>query len=472
MIGSTHGRRAGAVKLIIRVRGQGGLGTKGSCVFGPDGGTIGRGPDNTWVLFDPRNEISSLHARIVQEGDDFCMIDESTNGVFVNGSGKAVGRGVKVVLQHGDSLRIGQYQIAVQSRGALADAWVEESADEDWRGIADLFETDPANPDAPQSEEAELCDLGAPRGGKPASGRMTLDPLSAFDRPIRSGAAQRETDNVGLGARPATSPHFTEEDASDLVSRHMDLQTVLEPTEDDIDSYLEQLSRGGTAPLSAKAPPERNPAAEAPARKGIASIETEMSVLSPQNRNLWPLLEGLGFTGTPIPDDAVPAFLREVGAALREAIKGLNATYGPGSDAASRGFRVAVSQLQPFEDNPIKSADDADEAMGLMFANRSPVHLGPEDAVRECLDGLRLHQEAVAAGTAAGLQAVISSFGPQALQQRFAKYGGDPDNPGWLWQMFTQYSTQIGMDNSRGLRRLFDEIFQQAYDRHVRAGGR
>ncbi len=51
-------------------------------VFSADGGTIGRLPDNDWVLPDPY--VSSHHARIRHKDNTFYIEDTSTNGVFIN----------------------------------------------------------------------------------------------------------------------------------------------------------------------------------------------------------------------------------------------------------------------------------------------------------------------------------------------------------------------------------------------------
>jgi predicted component of type VI protein secretion system len=60
--------------------------------FGVNGGTIGRLPDNDWVLPDPY--ISSHHARIRCQGDTFYIEDTSTNGVFINSPDNRLTRGL------------------------------------------------------------------------------------------------------------------------------------------------------------------------------------------------------------------------------------------------------------------------------------------------------------------------------------------------------------------------------------------
>jgi type VI secretion system protein ImpI len=235
------------------------------------------------------------------------------------------------------------------------------------------------------------------------------------------------------------------------------------------DDYLEGLGEEAVArDLGTRVVPRE---ARVAADRGIDGIDGAMSTLSPSNHNLWPLLEGLGLTHTPIPDEKVADFLMDVGLALRQVIEGLHGVFSDQDQGGDATFRVATSQLQPLEDNPLKFAADADEAVDLLFGQRRAVHLGPRAAVAECLEGLRLHRSAVAAGTAEGLRTVIESFAPTTLARRFAKY--DPsradtrDSP-WLWAMYEQYFEEVLRNRTHGLTRLFQEVLTQTYDRHIR----
>ena len=49
----------------------------GRHVFGPEGGTIGRGPRNSWVL--PHSKVSGVHARITFNQSVFYVEDTTTN---------------------------------------------------------------------------------------------------------------------------------------------------------------------------------------------------------------------------------------------------------------------------------------------------------------------------------------------------------------------------------------------------------
>ncbi|MBL8225803.1 MAG: type VI secretion system-associated FHA domain protein TagH [Chromatiales bacterium] len=85
--------------------------------FAACGGTVGRAPDNDWVLPDERRYVSSRHAVIDFQAGAYYLVDTSRNGVFVNGADTPVGRGHPQRLFDGDRLRIGDLQIAIEISG-------------------------------------------------------------------------------------------------------------------------------------------------------------------------------------------------------------------------------------------------------------------------------------------------------------------------------------------------------------------
>jgi type VI secretion system FHA domain protein len=92
---------------------QSGLpGFSGGKQFGPNGGTIGRLPDNDWVLPDPY--ISGRHALIRYVGGKFYIEDISTNGVFLNAPDNRLQRSRPQLLEEGDRIYIDEYEIGVR----------------------------------------------------------------------------------------------------------------------------------------------------------------------------------------------------------------------------------------------------------------------------------------------------------------------------------------------------------------------
>ena len=110
------------------------LGPDGIKVFSVHGGSIGRAGDNDWVLPDPDVFVSSHHALIDYREGAYYLTDTSTNGVFVNDSDQAVGKGTPIRLYDGDRLRLGNYELAVSivnvSRDGTNDTGVFIADDE------------------------------------------------------------------------------------------------------------------------------------------------------------------------------------------------------------------------------------------------------------------------------------------------------------------------------------------------------
>ncbi len=81
--------------------------------------TIGRGPENDWVLPDPERLVSSLHCTITSRDGVYYLTDNSTNGVLLVNSSQRLRKGSSERLQDGELIRLGEYDILV-SMDAIA----------------------------------------------------------------------------------------------------------------------------------------------------------------------------------------------------------------------------------------------------------------------------------------------------------------------------------------------------------------
>ncbi|HQT63798.1 MAG: hypothetical protein B7Z75_02115 [Acidocella sp. 20-57-95] len=75
---------------------------------------IGRGPDNDWVMPDPERMLSKRHCVIAFRNGTWAIADTSTNGTFLNREAEALGSGQIRVLNDGDRIRFGAYEIEVR----------------------------------------------------------------------------------------------------------------------------------------------------------------------------------------------------------------------------------------------------------------------------------------------------------------------------------------------------------------------
>lgn len=198
-----------ALKLTVLSEHSASLKGRGSIVFGVGGGSIGRAHDNDWVLPDPQRYLSAHHAHVKFRDGAFYLLDNSTNGVFVNDGNEPLGRRASYALRDGDRLRLGDYEISVSIDADAAETAEAPEASEIFPvhaaspGLpggarpdlgADFSMRDLLRPNAESLEQRTL----APESGEVAT---TADPgLLAFDqsgrrqgpsRPL-SGAARAE----------------------------------------------------------------------------------------------------------------------------------------------------------------------------------------------------------------------------------------------------------------------------------------
>ena len=75
--------------------------------------SIGRAPENDWVLPDPERALSKRHCVLTFLAGGWQVADHSTNGTFLNREAEPIGRGRSRELRSGDRLSFGAYEIEV-----------------------------------------------------------------------------------------------------------------------------------------------------------------------------------------------------------------------------------------------------------------------------------------------------------------------------------------------------------------------
>ncbi|WP_105102809.1 type VI secretion system-associated FHA domain protein TagH [Microbulbifer pacificus] len=85
-------------------------------LFKTEGGSFGRADSNDWVLPDPQRVVSSRHGEIIFADNQYFLVDQSTNGTYLNQSGEPLGKGNRRPLKDGDIIAAGDYQLKVSIR--------------------------------------------------------------------------------------------------------------------------------------------------------------------------------------------------------------------------------------------------------------------------------------------------------------------------------------------------------------------
>lgn len=182
-----------------------------------------------------------------------------------------------------------------------------------------------------------------------------------------------------------------------------------------------------------------------------------------------PLLKGMESELDFGDSDEMRLFLEEAGQTLKATVEGLLALH-QGEDSRHQALRT---RLQPIEDNPLRLGQSYEESIQTLFASqRSPVHLSAPAAVSESLQSLRHHQVATSEAIREALDAILHAFSPEALLRRFHGYRRGlqqhEDEGRWAWDMYQHYYRELKSSRQQGFERLFQEVFEQAYDQHLR----
>ncbi|OZG70981.1 hypothetical protein BTA51_23025 [Hahella sp. CCB-MM4] len=216
------------------------------------GATIGRAATNTFALPDVNRYVSSLHAKIQFTGQKFEIVDQSTNGTFLNNLSQALVKGQATPLSNGDQILMGPFVLEVVTDAGAASA----SGDADTTSVsATLSGYDslsvPADsagglddldkwlePDEPKAapEPKPVIPDSAGADDSLISGDKELDPLAALGK----GASDPMADlglgiDSGIGAQDAPEGELPE--GSLLSGGRMDVPGIIP---DDWDKSLIQ----------------------------------------------------------------------------------------------------------------------------------------------------------------------------------------------------------------------------------------
>ncbi len=348
------------------------LGADSVHVFSVHGGTVGRAPDNDWVLPDPDRYISARHAIIDYQGGAYYLTDSSTNGVFVNDSDQPVGKGTPLRLYDGDRIRMGDYQFLARIVNVSADGTEDtgvfiaddaEATDPSKDpGTGDLRvleqealarpEPAPAAREAPEPDltELSLADGGRPPGAEPEDHRAT--------RPLPGGTPP------GGEASPFADPEFTPED----------------------------FGQSGVYETPGSGPGD--------------------------TRALAVILEAAGLDPSRIPPGREQQTLITIGHFIRAAAEGTIDVLRTRSLIKGQ-FRLHQTTIQPKENNPLKFAPNAEEALKHLFYKRPADYLPPVEAIEEALEDVKAHQAATVVAMKAAFRDLLERFDPDELEEKF-----------------------------------------------------
>jgi type VI secretion system protein ImpI len=209
-------------------------------------------------------------------------------------------------------------------------------------------------------------------------------------------------------------------------------------------------------PVAAPAPAD-TPPPSAPVAAPVASTAPPASAATPSPAAPGPVVAGME-----------PLFLRM----LEGVMDVLRARA-----ELKNGFRMPATLIRRSENNPLKFAPTAHEAMSRLLGEPSDAFLSGEAAIVDAMDDIRLHQVALLAGVRAAFDDLMGQFDPAHFDDDGERRGRFSFGAGrGAWERYRAHFDKLAADPEDRFRRLFGDEFARAYEdqlaQHRRDGQR
>jgi type VI secretion system FHA domain protein len=452
------------------------LGSARRKVFSVEGGRIGRAPENDMVL--PGVGVHRHHATVRFINGVFFVEGVGTNGIAINNPEVVLPRNEPYPLKTGDKVFIDEYEIVVTASAAA-----------------------PAEPAAARQPERVALRPGPQSGGagdRPSAPLFSESDDSAEDLdPLRklmggAGASPRTPASRQAGPADASwnhtsslSDHFTPPAVNTVPGAGNPAGAIpanVIPENWDRTSFdrskLQPQSRPPSAPASA---PPRAPASPRPQPPPLLSPQRPQTPAPPPRAAAEQVAatntngahfdwEGFLRAANVDPARVPPETAALLGNIMRSVVQGLIEVLRARSEIKTE-FRMPVTQVKVSENNPLKFAANAEDALGNLLGRRNSAYLAPQEAFDDAFNDVRFHQLAMLAGVRAGFDNLMNRFDPAQLQEGFERqgkrglFGGG--GKATYWALYAERFEEMSKDRDETFRRLFGEEFARAYEQQL-----
>lgn len=405
---------------------------------------IGRDTFLDWSLPDPQRFVSGKHCEIQRQGQNYVLVDVSTNGTFVNGSSTRVQSPYS--LKDGDQLQIGEYLIRVIISGD------EETGD---------AVREPAS---------------GPKIERPAS----YDSLWEVDGDVAPPANAKD-----FWPRNKPSPIYGE-----FLYRAADLPSVAD------DAQFAPAAEDGLDWASSSPRPQPPPSPRRKPEPRRAAVAPTFEGPSPSDQSAHPVIEAHIPTAMPVrrasPAAAAELFLdafaraagvpseslshrspEELGALLGSLLLAITGEMQQLLQARVQAKRLARSGehtvIQPEDNNPLKFCPTPEDALRIMLGPPTRSYLEAQKAMASGFADLKRHQIQTYSAMQKAVEELMSSFDPaqieRAVPSQPAMASLVKSRKAQLWDAYVAtWETQTN-HQTEGLIQKFMLHFGRFYDR-------
>ncbi|WP_027519149.1 type VI secretion system-associated FHA domain protein TagH [Bradyrhizobium sp. WSM1417] len=426
---------------------------------------IGRDKHVDWTLPDPTRYISGKHCEIHYRDNGYWIQDVSTNGTFLSGSDHRVRSPHQ--LRDGDRLIIGHYMIAVAiERDSIATespyagpAVVQTSISDVW-GIEREFPEPNTGPQLagrlpqPAAPPAPTVDW--------TGGGSAEDIAPARPMPSRSS-----------GDRGAATPLAWGDDQSQAAPFPQPAKAAQPPAPGEEDTQRESVNPF-IAPPAATEPATK--AAETSTTLPNASSSPNLSTIA--ETNIQARDGGQAFarriaTGASLPDDFFDGrnpeeLTQQIGQLIRLSVENVMALLQARNEAKRMTRSKSQTTVQATENNALKFATSAEDAMKIMFGPKSQTYLDARTAFDQGFRDLKSHQQQTYAAMQHAIAVLSTELDPANIEKNAREHASTLDtlrsHKGRLWDThIARWKAGFGREPGAAVEQ-FMQYFGEYYD--------
>jgi type VI secretion system protein ImpI len=428
-------------------------------VTGKRGLDIGRDAHLDWTLPDPTRFISSKHCEVRYRDGGYWLYDVSTNGTFLNGSDGRLRAPHR--LQHGDSLTIGQYIVAVALDGE--DAETRERAAPTARPAAYRDLWNPTEDAAPPVDRKLLKPASANVPVRPDFLDWAVDvPDTQYGEPGRAPAAPptQVDDDLGWAHGAPTRP-LPSGSAPAVPTPRRPVWLTSEPSG----------PWGGATPPSEPSADSAPPYEPPPAAAGSASPPAAPAPNAPPRPPddfLRLLARGANVPEQTFAQDS-QRLAEELGILLRLVTENLRQLLNARLQAKRLARVSNQTTIEALNNNPLKFSPSTEDALSIMFGPTTASYLNAQQAIEEGFGDLKEHQVRTYAAMQQALAMIVADLDPQAIETATEADRGLTrvigSRKARLWDAFLARWQAKTRGQDGGLVDVFMQYFAECYDR-------
>jgi len=377
--------------------------------------TIGRAEPCDWVLH--AQGVSRQHAIVRFLNGLYFLEDRSTNGMLLNG--EPLRGGEPVALRDGDLIQIDTFEVlaTVESPADVAQTTARRGGSDTVRGAVAM--PTPADTFVPGG--IDTLDVVSPTPG-------SLDPLAWFHTVLPVEAATPPRQERSWAHSSALEDHV----ATPRVA-----PTPAPPATGVLPEHWDS-----TRSLFAMPAPRAD---DTPVTEVPVAVAAEAAPALPER---------------PTPT-AAPALLETLFLHMLDGVMDVLRARAE----LKNGFRMPATLIRRSENNPLKFAPTAEEAMSRLLAGPNDAFLSGDAAIVDAMDDIRLHQVALLAGVRAAFDDLVAQFDPSRFEEEGARRGrfGFAASKG-PWELYRAFHAGLAGDPDERFRRLFGDEFARAYE--------